>query len=381
MIAKAPLVVAAGTFTIVTTEMLPVGLLPPLAHDLHVSEGAAGLAVMLPGVVAAASALAVALGAGRLDRRVLLCSLAALLAVANVVSAVAPSLGVLLAARVLVGVAIGGFWAIAASLAPRLVPERQVGTATAVIFGGIAVASVVGVPAGAFIAQVAGWRASFAVMAALALAVLVLMAVALPPLPATSPFRVADLPAVLRLPTMRVGLALTALIVVGHFAAYTYVRPVLEQIGGVRSALIGPMLLAYGLAGIAGNFLAGRTAVRSPRLTLLTQAVAIALVTVVLAATPVPPILPLLIWGIAYGGVSVSLQTLLSSERDAPPEAASSLLSSSFNASIALGALVGGQLTDGPGLATLLYTASVLTAGAALLAVATFKPSRVPATR
>ncbi|MFC4909087.1 MFS transporter [Actinomadura gamaensis] len=381
MIMKAPLVVAAGTFTIVTTEMLPVGLLPPMARDLGVPEGAAGLAVTLPGVVAAVAALAVALGAGRLDRRVLLCSLAGLVAAANAVSAVAPSLQALLAARVLVGIAIGGFWAIAAGLAPRLVEPRRVGTATAVIFGGIAVASVAGVPAGAFIAQLAGWRASFAVMAVLALAVLVLMAVTLPPLPATTPFRPGDLPAVLRLPAMRAGLALTGLIVVGHFAAYTYVRPVLEQLGGVRPALIGPMLLAYGLAGIAGNFLAGRTAVRDPRRTLLAQAVAIALVTAVLAATSLPPLLPLLVWGVAYGGVSVSLQTLLSSERDAPPEAASSLLSCSFNASIALGALVGGRLTDGPGLTALLYTAAALTACAALLAAFSTRPRRLPAPR
>ncbi|MEV4259195.1 MFS transporter, partial [Spirillospora sp. NPDC049652] len=110
MIAKAPLVVATGTFTIVTTEMLPVGLLSPMARDLRVAEGTAGLAVTLPGVVAAVSALAVALGAGRIDRRLLLCSLAGLVAAANAVSAVAPSLAVLLAARVLVGIAIGGFW-------------------------------------------------------------------------------------------------------------------------------------------------------------------------------------------------------------------------------------------------------------------------------
>ncbi|RFU41842.1 MFS transporter [Actinomadura logoneensis] len=368
MIAKAPLVVATGTFTIVTTEMLPVGLLSPMARDLHVAEGTAGLAVTLPGVVAAGSALAVALGAGRIDRRVLLCSLAGLVAAANAVSAVAPSLAVLLAARVLVGVAIGGFWAIAAGIAPRLVPERQIGTATATIFSGVAVASVVGVPAGAFVGQAAGWRASFGVTALLAVAVLVLMAVSLPPLPATAPFRPSDLPPVLRLPTIRLGLALTVLIVVGHFAAYTYVRPVLEELGGVRPSLIGPMLLGYGLAGIAGNFLAGRAAGRDPRRTLLVLAVAIALVTGVLAATSAPPLLPLLVWGVAYGGVSVSLQTLLFSDGNAPPEAASSLMSTFFNGSIALGALVGGRITDGPGLVPLLWTAAALTLAAALLA-------------
>ncbi|RMI44772.1 MFS transporter [Actinomadura harenae] len=373
---------ATGTFTIVTTEMLPVGLLSPMAKDLHVPEGTAGLAVTLPGLVAVVSSLAVALGGRRLDRRVLLCSLAGLVAAANAVSAVAPSLGVLLAARVLVGVAIGGFWAIAAGIAPRLVPERQVGTATAVIFGGVAVASVAGVPAGAFVAQAAGWRASFGVMAVLPVVILLLMAVTLPPLPPTTPFRMADLPGVLRLPTIRLGLTLTVLIVVGHFVAYTYVRPVLEELGGVRSGLIGPMLLAYGLAGIAGNFLAGRTAARNPRRTLLVQAAAIALVTVVLAATSVPPLLPLLVWGVAYGGVSVSLQTLLVSDRSAPPEAATSLMSSFFNGSIALGALVGGRLTDGPGLTPLLYTAASLTAAATLLATAASGArGRVAATR
>ncbi|MEV4252483.1 MFS transporter, partial [Spirillospora sp. NPDC049652] len=256
----------------------------------------------------------------------------------------------------------------AAGLAPRLVPERQIGAATAMIFSGVAVASVVGVPAGAFVAQATNWRVSFGVTAGLAVAVLALMAATLPPLPATTPFRPSDLPPVLRLPAIRLGLALTVLIVVGHFAAYTYVRPVLEQLGGVRPALIGPMLLGYGLAGIAGNFLAGRTAGRDPRRTLLVLATGIALVTVVLAATSLHPLIPLLVWGVAYGGVSVSLQTLLFSDGDAPPEAASALMSAFFNGSIALGALVGGRITDGPGLTPLLYTAAGLTAFAALLA-------------
>lgn len=139
--------VAVGTFTIVTSEMLPVGLLTSIAADLRVSEGTAGLMMTVPGLVAAVSAPVLAVAARGLDRRLTLLGLMALLAGANLVAALATDYLVMLAARVLTGVSIGGFWAFAAGLGARLVPERSVGRATSVILSGVSVASVLGVPA------------------------------------------------------------------------------------------------------------------------------------------------------------------------------------------------------------------------------------------
>ncbi|MFC9973663.1 MFS transporter [Spirillospora sp. NPDC127200] len=366
MITRTPLVgwlavgaVAAATFSVVTTEMLPVGLLTAMAGTFGVSTGTAGLAMTLPGVVAAVAAPALAAAAGRRDRRPVLVALVALLAAADLVSALAPGFGLFLAARVLVGVSIGGVWAMAAGLGGRLVPERSAGAATSVIFSGIAVASVLGVPAGTLVGGMAGWRAAFGAMAALAAVVAVALAVLLPPLPVAEPVRLRAVPGLLRVRRVRTGLLATFLLVTGHFAAYTYVRPALEQVAGVGAGLVGALLLAYGVAGVAGNFAAGAGAARNLDRTVL--AISGALV-VSVALLPLSGPVAMVAWGLAYGGVSVTLQSWLLAAVPRAPEAGSALFVAAFNIAISLGALVGGRVVDGAGVAGVLWACGLLAA-------------------
>ncbi|MGP3972660.1 MFS transporter [Streptomyces sp. 8N114] len=370
----------AATFAVTAAEMLPVGLLTPVSDSLHVSEGSAGLTVTLTGVVAALAAPLVPLVAGRLDRRASLAGLALLLAAANALSAVAPSLTVLLIARVLVGVALGGVWALAASLPVRLVPQRSLSTALAAVFGGIGIASVLAVPAGTMLGEVAGWRAAFGAAAGLSASVALALALLLPALPAERPVRPGTLLRLLRNARLRTGFVFLALLVTGHFAAYTYVRPVLEQISGVAPALIGVLLLAYGAAGIVGNFAAGARAARSLRGTLLTLGGGIAVTTVLLAAAGSatgPAVAVLLLWGLAYGGVSVSSQAwVLAAAPSASREPAGALFASVFNAAIALGAFVGGRVVDAAPLHTVLLLGGALATCA--LAVLAFAKSPAP---
>ncbi|MGV9316038.1 MFS transporter [Streptomyces sp. NPDC003691] len=341
--------VAAATFTVVTSEMLPVGLLSPMSGGLGVSEGTAGLAVTLPGIVAALSAPLLPAVAGRADRRRVLTGLLLLLALANAVSALAPGFCVLLAARIAVGVAIGGVWAIAAGLAHRLVPPAAAGRATAVVFSGIAVASVLGIPAGALIGDLTRWEWGFAAVAALALAVAVALRLLLPPLPPERAVRPRETAALTRTPAVRTGLVAVTLLVSGHFAAYTYVRPVLEDVEGVPAGAIGGLLLLYGVAGVAGNFLGGAVSARSPRRALLTVATALAVVVppLSLTGTSAPLSVGLLVlWGLAYGGLSVSAQHWMLAAAPGDREAVSGLCAGVFNASIALGAAGGGAAMD-----------------------------------
>ncbi|MER6947116.1 MFS transporter [Nonomuraea sp. NPDC000554] len=346
--------VAVGTFSVVTSEMLPVGLLTSIGSGLGVSDGTAGLTMTAPGLVAAVAAPVLAVTARGVDRRTLLGALMLLLAAANLLTALAPDYWVMLAARLLVGVSIGGFWAFAAGLGVRLAPERSVGRATALISGGISVASVLGVPAGTFLAQLAGWRAAFAAVAVLALGVFAAIALTVPPLPAGPAVRLRDLGPV------RVVMAVTALLVTGHFAAYTYVRPFLEQVSGAGAGLVTAALLLYGVAGVLGNFAAGARAARAPRRTLVTLAALIALAT---AALPLigQPLPVLALWGVAYGGVSVSLQLWVI--KAGGGDAAMAVFTSVFNAAISLGALLGGRIVDG------ISIPAVMWAGAALACV------------
>ncbi|MGY1943519.1 MFS transporter [Nocardia asiatica] len=363
--------VTAGTFTVVTSEMLPVGLLTPIGSALRVSEGSAGLTLTVTGLVAAVSAPLVTAALGRIERKTALCGLMAVLALGNLGAAWAPTFGVLMGARVLVGVGMGGVWAIAASLAARLVPARSATAATSLVFSGVAVASVLGIPAGTMLGALAGWRIVFVAAAGLAVLVLTAMAAALPRLPATE---TAAAGGVLRLagqPGLRVALLVVAFLVTGHFAAYTYVRPVLEEVTGVGAETIGALLLVYGIAGVAGNFGAGAAAARTPRRTLIVIGSILAVAAIalpVLGASPAPALVLMIVWGLSYGGVSVSTQVWVFAASPRAKEGASALFAGVFNAAIALGSLIGGLAADGMGLAAALWLGGALALVAVLVA-------------
>lgn len=341
--------VACGTFAIVTTEMLPVGLLTLIGPDIGVSTGASGQLMTIASASAAVAALAIMIVAGRLDRRLLLVGMMTVLLAANVMTALVDSYALLLASRVLVGLAIGGFWAIGASLAVRLVPERSVARAGSIIISGISIASVVGVPAGTFIGDSAGWRAAFAVMAALSLLVLIALAVLVPKLPSSSGMRPSDLTGLLRRGPVRASLLGLLLIVIGHFAAYTYVAPVLQGSTGLGGATVAVLLLVYGVAGVAGTFIAGSLAGRRLREVMVGSAVLIAAATAAMplfvdgAATAA---MALVLWGLGYGAVPVGLQMWTLRAAPEAPEGASALFVASFQVAIGTGAVIGGLAVD-----------------------------------
>ncbi|MGW0059727.1 MFS transporter [Streptosporangium sandarakinum] len=338
-----------GIFAIVTSEILPIGLLTAIGADFGVSDGITGLTMALPGIVAAVAAPAVTLTTARLDRRVMLCVLMAVLAVADVLAAGATSYWVMLVSRVLVGLTIGGFWSIGAGLAGRLVAPPSVGTATAVIFSAVPLGSVLGVPAGTLLGQLAGWRISFLALAALAVLVLVALLVLLPPLPGDRATGLRVLLGLLRARGTVVALLATFLVVLAHFGTYTYVTPFLQDVTGLRPAAVSAVLLAYGAAGIAGNFLAGRAVATRPRGAFVACGCLIAAVTLLLpwaGATAAGAAVSLVLWGLAYGGVPVCSQASFIGAAPHAPEAAMVLFTSSFQATFALGAFFGGRLVD-----------------------------------
>lgn len=365
--------VGLATFSVVTTEMLPVGLLTPIAEDLGASTGTAGLMISLPALLAALFAPLVVIAAGGIDRRRILCALLGLLLVANLASALAPGIGWLLAARVLVGFCMGGIWAIAGGLAARLVPAQRIGLATSIIFGGVAAASVLGVPLGALIGDALGWRSAFVAMALFSAAVMLLHLRVVPALPVSTSVRLRQFVQQLGQRDLRRGLWLTVLLVSGHFIAFTYVRPLLTSVSSVDASWIGALLFAYGLAGIAGNFIAGLLAARHPRGTVLAIASGLLLTPLLflwVGKTPSAGIAVLLLWGLVYGGVSVGLMSWMMKAVPQAVEIATALYVGVFNIGIALGAWGGGRLLDGIGLHATLWAAAVL-AGSALLMVAT----------
>jgi predicted MFS family arabinose efflux permease len=364
--------IGLATFSVVTTEMLPVGLLTPIAEDLGASTGTAGLMISLPALLAALFAPLVVIAAGGIDRRRILCALLGLLLAANLASALAPGIGWLLAARVLVGFCMGGIWAIAGGLAARLVPAQRIGLATSIIFGGVAAASVLGVPLGALIGDALGWRSAFVAMALFSAAVMLLHLRVVPALPVSTSVRPQQFVQQLGHRGLQRGLWLTLLLVAGHFVAFTYVRPLLTSVSSMDASWIGALLFAYGLAGIAGNFIAGPLAARHPRGTLLAIASGLLLTPLLflwVGSTPSAGI-AVLLWGLAYGGVSVGLMSWMMRAVPQAVEVATALYVGVFNIGIAMGAWSGGRLLDGVGLHANLWAAAGL-AMVATLVIAT----------
>ncbi|MCD0449697.1 MFS transporter [Actinocorallia sp. API 0066] len=375
----AVLAVTLGIFALMTSELLPVGLLTPVGGDLGVSPGTAGLMVTVPGLVAAVSAPLVTVATGRFDRRLVLAVLVGVVGAANLVSAAATDFAVVLAARFLIGVGVGGFWSLAGGIALRLVPPHHVARATALIFGGVETASVLGVPLGTLLGDHGGWRMAFAAVGVLGLISLVCMVLLMPAVPPLRVLRLGDLPRVVRGGgAVRAGLVLAALVITGHFTAYTFLRPVLQD-DGVDGGLVGVLLLVFGAAGICGNFVAG--ALVAGRLRATVAGIAVVLTAAMAAValvdtTPWTAAALLVLWGLGYGAVPVTLQTWTLRAAPDAPEAASSLYVSVFNLSIALGALLGGFAVDGPGPSSVLWAGALLTLTALLMALRTPAPAR-----
>ncbi|MGH4028520.1 MFS transporter [Actinomycetota bacterium Odt1-20B] len=372
--------VTLGIFVIVTAEILPIGLLTSIGGDFTVSDGTAGLMMTLPGLLAAACAPLLTAATARVDRRRMLCGFMALLALADLLAAAAPGFWLVLVSRVVVGVVIGGFWSIAAGLAERFVPERSVGRATAVIFSAVPLGSVLGVPAGTLVGDLAGWRTAFVVLGVLTMAVLALMSAVVPPLPPRGGTRLRVLRGLLRGARTRYALALTFLLVLAHFGTYTYVTPFLERVTGVGPGRITVFLLVYGVAGVLGNFAGGAAVARWPRGTAAAAAGGIAAVTLALPVAghaQAGAVALLVVWGIAYGAVPVVSQRCFAAAAPRSPEAASVLFTAAFQATFSLGALAGGAVLDRTS------EAAVMTygGGVALLALATVAVQARAATR
>ncbi|PSH23574.1 MFS transporter [Yersinia pseudotuberculosis] len=366
----AVIAVGLATFSVVTTEMLPVGLLTPIADTLDSSTGTAGLMISLPALLAALFALLVVIASGGMDRRKILCGLLGLLVIANIASALAPNMAWMLAARVLVGFCMGGIWAIAGGLASRLVPSRSIGLATSIIFGGVAAASVLGVPLGALIGDFAGWRWAFGSMALLSGLVLALHLAIVPALPVASSATLRQFGEQLCNWKLQVGLLMTLLLATSHFMAFTFVRPLLLSISEFDPQWISALLFAYGLAGIAGNFLVGIVAAQRTALTLIAISMGLLLTPVLFLTvgdSNIGAVLVLLVWGLAYGGVSVGLMTWMMKAAPHSVEIATALYVGVFNVGIALGAWTGGQVVDGLGMTANLWLAGGFATVALLL--------------
>jgi predicted MFS family arabinose efflux permease len=373
--------ITASLFVFLTTELMPVGLLTPLSRSLDIRVGVAALTVTLYGVSAGLGVTLIVAWTRRVNRRVLLTALLTVLTLGNLVTAVAPNYPLVLATRLLMGFASGVFWAIGVSMAMRLVPERQASRASAVVMSGISIATVVGIPLGTLLEDLTSWRTTFAIWAGLSLLVLVTVAAAVPSLPSANAVSVREVYGLpLKNAPLRAVLCAVVLFVLGHFGAYTFVRPFLEDHASAGSGFITVVLMIFGIGGATGNFIAGYTVNKSLRGSFVAGCAGLVASLLLLLAAgggKAGAVVALALWGVSFGVVQLSQVNMTLAAAPDTFEAAMSLNTMAYNTSIALGALFGGLFADGLGVTSVVWFGAALAAGSLLLALGTGTRGRI----
>ncbi len=359
-----------GVFGLVTAEFLPASLLTPMASDLSITEGMAGQAVSATAILAVFASLLTATVTRRMDRRYVLLGFSVLLIISNILVALAPNFFLLLAGRVLLGIALGGFWTMAAAIVMRLVPDKDIPRALAILFSGVSAATIFAAPLGSYLGGTIGWRNVFLLVALLGVLVLAVQFATLPRMQPRGRATLGTLIAVMNRPRMKFGLLMLVLIFTGHFALFTYVRPFLENVTGVATAGISGILLGFGVANFIGTYIAGALIARSLRLTLTLMPLIIGLAgigMVSIQGAVAPTAILVAIWGMAFGGVPVAWSTWIT--RSVPDEAESGggLLVAAIQVGIATGAAAGGLVFDVSGALGVFTIAALILLAAAII--------------
>ena len=317
--------------------------------------------ITMPGLVSAGAAPLLLVGVGRMNRRRLLLCLTGLTALSNLLAGISHGFAVLLVARFLLGICVGGFWAFAANMGRQLVGASSHDRATAVILAGISAGTVCGLPAGTWVGTITTWRTAFEINCLLAVLVLLVQACSLPSLPAQERAGWAQLAAPFRLSEARTALICTFLIILGYFAGYTYLTPFLLLAFHLLSSSVPGLLMAYGVAGLIGTFVGERLMRQGPRRALLWVSCVLVLAMSIgahLGFGFVPALVFAVLLGGAFGALPMALATWMFHATPNDAEPGQVLLVVVFQLAIAVGSAFGGAVVSKGGIA------ATMTAGA-----------------
>ncbi|EPM5662760.1 MFS transporter [Vibrio alginolyticus] len=370
------LALTLSAFAIGTTEFVIVGLIPTMASDLNVSLPSAGLLVSLYALGVAVGAPVLTALTGNWKRKYVLLSVMALFVLGNLLAWQAPGYNTLVTARILTGLAHGVFFSIGSTIATGLVSKEKAASAIAIMFTGLTVALVTGVPLGTWIGQTFGWQATFLIVAILGIIALIGSALLVPSNlkqpPAT---KLSSQVKVLTQPRLLLVYAITALGYGGTFTAFTYLAPILEEVSGFGSSAISLIMLVYGVSVAFGNIWGGKMADSMGPIKALTAIfsglIVVLLVFSVTAFNPTSAVVTILVWGaFAFGNVpGLQVYVVKLAEKYSPDavDVASGLNIAAFNVGIALGSWGGGLIVANAGLMHTPWIGAIVVLGALLL--------------
>ncbi|KXZ13666.1 MFS transporter [Bacillus nakamurai] len=369
------LALAVSAFAIGTTEFISVGLLPLISHDLHIPVTTAGLTVSMYALGVTFGAPVLTSLTSGMSRKTLLLWVMFIFIAGNSLAAGASSIGVLLAARVISAFSHGIFMSIGSTIAADIVPEHKRASAISIMFTGLTVATVTGVPFGTYLGQQFGWRTAFAVIIAVGVIAFITNALLIP-----SHLRKGTQTAFreqVKLVTngrLLLLFIITALGYGGTFVVFTYLSPLLQEVTGFQKETVAAILLIYGIAIAAGNMIGGRLSNRNPLKALfymfIIQAVVLFALTFTAPFKTAGLITIICMALLAFMNVpGLQVYVVMLSERFAPSavDTASALNIAAFNAGIAIGSFVGGVITDSIGLIHTAWIGALMVLGAVVL--------------
>ncbi|WP_343552312.1 MFS transporter [Pantoea sp.] len=354
---------AFGVFGLITAEFLPVSLLTPIADSLSISEGQAGQTVTVTALVALLTSLVIGNVTRQLDRRVVMLGFTLLLIASALLVAFAENLPMILLARVLLGVAIGGFWTLSTAITMRLVPSDQVPRALSIVFSGISLATIIAAPLGSYLGGIIGWRNIFMLTAALGVLALLWQFFTLPAMPPVNKARSGGVLDLLRKSVMRWGMLAVIMMFTGHFAFFTYLRPFLEGSAQLNVNQLSLVLLAFGVANFFGTSLAGYLVTRSVSLTLTAMALVMSVTALLLVSFGDVSWLVaagVALWGLAFGSMPTGWSTWISRAVPDDAESGGGLLVATIQLAITAGAAAGGWMFDLQGAGGVFLASGVL---------------------
>ena len=341
------LALAMTGFICIATETLPAGLLPLIADDLHISIALAGQTVTAYalGSLLAAIPLTIAT-AGWRRRRVLLLTIAGFM-LSNAITAHSSNFWLTMGARFCAGASAGLAWSLLAGYARRMVAEHQQGQAMAIAMVGTPVALALGVPMGSWLGNAVGWRHAFDVMTGLGAVLVAWVLIKVPDYPGQASHERRSMAAVLKTPGVRPVLATVILWMLGHNILYTFIAPFIAQAGLANS--VDVVLMVFGVAALAGIWVAGRMVDRQLRIAVLASLAIFALVSLLFISASTAPAaiyLGVAVWGVTFGGAATLLQTALADSAGSGADVALSMNVVAWNSAIAGAGVLGGVLLD-----------------------------------
>lgn len=369
------LALAVSAFAIGTTEFISVGLLPMISEDLAIPVTTAGLTVSLYAVGVMFGAPILTSLTSNMSRKTLLLWIMIVFLIGNSLSAGATSIGVLLAGRIIAALSHGVFMSIGSTIAADLVPENRRASAISIMFTGLTVATVTGVPFGTIIGQQFGWRLAFIVIIIIGLAALIANSILVPSdLKKGNRTTFADQLKLVKNGRLLLVFMITALGYGGTFVVFTYLSPLLQNVTGFKEGTVAIILLVYGIAIAIGNMIGGKLSNKNPIKALFYMFIVQAIVLFVLTFTApfkIAGLLTILLMGLfAFMNVpGLQVYVVMLAERFVPSavDVASAINIAAFNAGIAIGAFLGGIITDSIGLIHTAWIGGFMVLGAVIL--------------